>query len=532
MSAYREFNHTTNKFDKYLVLYDAIPGGTGYLEKLFSAKEFSSLLYNAYKEIKNCHCQLEGKDGCYRCIYSYSNQFFQLELSREKAEKRFESIVKRSEDWEPHPNGLGNLTNQGNIEESELEERFIRSLKKLAALKEEWKVSDVNDDGTISYDLEYKDQNVQYSYRIRPQVNLGKNDGVEFHTRADFLLICTSFVVDNEAVEDMYSIPRIAVYLDGFQYHASSEHNRFQNDYQKRQSIANSDSHCSWTLTWSDIELFDTGMEEEKIVLSDDTLSNELTKKYAETKSKILNTTRRDHHFLTQYENNFSRLLNVLGKLNDRTVLKRETALYLSFFQPKLFHPSYAPDNLKDAFEGTIQDNYCIRNKTLNGLVMASPYTKNELYAASIAVNLETNSVVYKLTTQDTTSIDQTQWNNFWILFNLLQFSEVYQNEETIETPTVLNDDQLSLRELLEQFDVSFHGLLTSLHKAGEIVTEHDEIKLYALLNKQGDVIAEADFIIHSKQLVVNPFSEHDKSVFEKNGFTIIGVKELKEIKI
>ena len=48
MREYREFNSATGKFDNYVVLYDTIPGGTGYLEKLFSTKEFSKVLRLAW----------------------------------------------------------------------------------------------------------------------------------------------------------------------------------------------------------------------------------------------------------------------------------------------------------------------------------------------------------------------------------------------------------------------------------------------------------------------------------------------------
>ena len=137
---YKEYNEITAKFDRYLVLYDTIPGGTGYLEKLFDWKQFNKLLKVAYTAIAGCECQYDGKDGCYRCIYSYSNQYHQADLSRKRAEKRFFEIVSKSDSWENFTSSLNSITNTGQIEESELEERFVRSLKLLGKSSENWEI--------------------------------------------------------------------------------------------------------------------------------------------------------------------------------------------------------------------------------------------------------------------------------------------------------------------------------------------------------------------------------------------------------
>ena len=128
---YSEFNTKNSRFDKYLVLYDNIPGGTGYLEKLFGPEEFTTVISQAYEAIKNCSCKDKGKDGCYRCIYTYSNQFIQDELSSAKAEVLFKKIVDKSDAWETYTTGLGALTSNGQIEESELGRTFYKKSPKL-----------------------------------------------------------------------------------------------------------------------------------------------------------------------------------------------------------------------------------------------------------------------------------------------------------------------------------------------------------------------------------------------------------------
>lgn len=529
---YSEYNHTTGKFDRYLVLYDSIPGGTGYLEKLFSASEFSKLLNDAYVEIRDCKCQLEGKDGCYRCIYSYSNQYHQLELSRSIAERRFYEIVKRSEDWESRTNGLGNLTDRGNIEESELEERFIRSLKKLAHLKSEWQIDEMNDDGTISYLLSFDNGHKALTYHIRPQVNLGPNDGVKFHTRSDFLAICTQFEVKNQESIEVSSIPRVAIYLDGYQYHASSEHNRFENDYQKREAIKDTDSHISWTLTWEDVEQFDLSLEGISTNDSTDFLEKRLLQQsFLKTRKKLIQSLNRKALRGENLTNNFNRLLEIMKNQCFVEDIKKELSFYLSFFQNKIFEPSYAPTEINSALTATPFDNYIAKNKTLNALIPVSIFDGGKkLFDISIASNIEEATAFYSLTIKNSTEIDKDEWNSFWILFNLIQF---FSQTEKVESTPVPSMETLDLaRNIKSQFDLVFHPLIDRLIQIGEIKSETDEIKLYSLLDGAGNVIAEAEFIIQKIKVVISPYSEEDKKTFEQHGYTIITETDIENIEI
>lgn len=522
---YKEYNHTTNKFDRYLVMYDSIPGGTGYLEKLFDSKAFSKLLNNAYQEIKACTCQHNGKDGCYRCIYSYTNQYDQEELSRAQAEKRFEDIVKRTEDWESHPSGLGNLTNKGNIEESELEVRFIRSLKKLSEINDNWAIEEVNDDGIITYVLSYATEKKKLTYHIRPQINLGQSDGIEFHTRTDFLMICTECEV-NGVKEDVYSIPRLAIYLDGYQYHASKEYNRFHNDYDKRRAITNSNSHYSWTLTWDDLDIFDNGLG----VINDDNdyLSKRIKEtEFALTKKNLSAAFIRNTDSIDQFKNNFSRFLEILKGANSIESIKRDLTLYLSFFQKKIFNPSYDPEEIDKAMSGSSLDNFCAVNKSLDGLIVSDLIEDIELFDLRVVVNIQKAQAFYKLNLNEPEDINKSIWNIFWQIYNLLQFSEEYL---TPKESTAATNVHYTSEDLLELFDVEYHAILKQLVDSGHLKNEQDELELNSLLDDKGNIIAEAELILHYKKVAVEPYGQEDKKLLARNGFKIITKEEIKEL--
>ena len=58
---------------KYLVLYDTVPGGTGYLKQLMRPKnQLMDVLEMSLDALKSCACnQDKDKDGCYRCLFAY-----------------------------------------------------------------------------------------------------------------------------------------------------------------------------------------------------------------------------------------------------------------------------------------------------------------------------------------------------------------------------------------------------------------------------------------------------------------------------
>ena len=158
IDTYQEYNKATQNFDNYLVIYDTIPGGTGYLSKLYNKVEFSKLIEISYEHIRNCECQREGKDGCYHCILSYGNQWQRQNLSRARAEELFKKIVDQLDHWEDINGSVGNITSSGVIEDSELEILFVKTMENVCKKKHwSWKKEVDAVDETYNYQLIIKD---------------------------------------------------------------------------------------------------------------------------------------------------------------------------------------------------------------------------------------------------------------------------------------------------------------------------------------------------------------------------------------
>lgn len=67
----------------YLVIYDSVPGGTGYLKELMRAPEpLLEVFETALKALDECSCnQNPETDGCYRCVYRYRNSHERQSIS-------------------------------------------------------------------------------------------------------------------------------------------------------------------------------------------------------------------------------------------------------------------------------------------------------------------------------------------------------------------------------------------------------------------------------------------------------------------
>ena len=180
-------------------------------------------------------------------------------------------------------------------------------------------------------------------YWIRPQVSLGPKDGIAYSTRVDFLIVCANYSF--KGVSYTEEVPKIALYLDGYQFHASNEHNVFEKDIKIRQAIAQQPEYRSWTLTWNDLDNL------QEIIERTGSGHDELYKNYQafflrNYVEKLMHTIRNGE--IVNYAlpaNNFLRLWNQL-LTPQISLFKRSWLTYLGSWTEKLLEPSFNPDSL------------------------------------------------------------------------------------------------------------------------------------------------------------------------------------------
>jgi len=420
---YSEFNQANQRFDRYLIAYDTIPGGTGYLQKLFDPTEFTILLKEAYKAIKECSCKDQGKDGCYRCILTYSNQYIREDLSRERAESIFKSIVEQSKDWEPINQGISSLTKTGMIEESELESKFIYALKNYATKYQDKNLvfDEVKENGIQTYRLKLPIHGGNITYAIRPQINLGEKDGISVSTRTDFLIKCIQIVRDGQVINDidtLLAFKDVAIYLDGYTYHASEKHMRFYEDITIRDAISETSNMIPWSLSWSDVILFESEDDNSR---TDNLFVDELRYRKSILALNSFPMSQKLNKGLIKAKNSIERLLWYLANSNSLNV-NSEIGYYLAACQDefsKYIFDEVTASNLLD-ISTTIHES-AISKPGPNAYMKSDITEANELFKSRVFVRFKDFEIKSNLVAKEVKEIDRAIWEEFLRLYTILK---------------------------------------------------------------------------------------------------------------
>lgn len=458
IDSYEEMNFATMKKDHYLVMYDIIPGGTGYLSKLYDTEEFTKLLQMAYDTIHECTCQWEGKDCCYRCILTYGNQYKREAFSREAAETLFEKLISHVSSWETLPGSVGTLTQTGVVEDSELELKFVGALKTICR-NNGWELEKVADADSYRYDMHIIDGDIDLRYYVIPQFALGGHYGVRNYTVADFQIICMAATINGMNIERIDKMPMWSIFLDGYTFHAKAPNMRFYSDKVKRDGIHDSTTHklYSWTLTWEDIQLFENEKE--------DSLGF----------------------------NNVTRLIELLknpqpGHITETVfgcIANAENFMGMggSLYQGEISIDDSCFDALTD--DSTDEEVASVLDKAIR-------------YDWHLQNNLH--------------SLDKDEWTGFWRRYNLLQFFSNAQNMVEAETMDVDRDEIKMFYPGLEDIvDILMDNKVAFGYDGDVDLTDAD-----------GVVLASAGMLIRDKKVAIDPVDNHSVAIFETAGYKII----------
>ena len=231
----------------YLIVMDAVPGGTGFLKTLFQEKNkagivaqgIMDILTRAKDALKSCSCRNltqkeEDTDGCYRCLRTYHLQYKSEKISRERGIKLLEKLLGAGEK-RVVKDTLEDIK-PDSLFGSVLEKKFVESLEAFVQDYEgKW-------DSTIIKGAKgFRFQVFGRLWELELQPHLGKHVGVMISSQPDFLLTC-----DDE------SIKPVAIFTDGFEYHCYPN-NRLADDMKKRRAILDSENYWVWNISWDDL---------------------------------------------------------------------------------------------------------------------------------------------------------------------------------------------------------------------------------------------------------------------------------------
>lgn len=502
---YEEFNMESARKERFLVMYESIPGGTGYLSRLFNTDEFTKLLHIAYDQIRNCTCKDEGKDGCYKCIYTYANQYDREILSRNEAELLFKDIIEKSNEWND-VNSLTNLAHITNHEESELEERFIELLRNEFKSKSNSAFEEITELGLRKYRLTFSEFDKSICYEIWPQ-NLGYSlAGVKYTTRPDFVFKCISLKLNEEYLpfERVQEIKDIVVYLDGYQFHATKENSRVFGDLKIRDSISHSGRYHQWILTWDDINNSAINKVEDalQLKLNIDTIKR-LSNKHPLLKSF-------DFSLLTK-NNSLTRFIKLLQQPILHFDLKLWSSIQLFSCQTNLLGKCLTKVQIETYFE-TDEHSHIIFNQS---------QSDQFAFCDSLEFNDELRIDFFSLPTtfeikagiflkQPNGDYEKSNWELFWQTYNLVQFHQFYGVEREFLASTE------SIEQILDNFRPELHDIVTQLiNKNIDINKEFD----FDIM-EDDVIVAQAELGSESNKFFLFPFNEESRSKLLVLGYT------------
>ncbi|MEU8595506.1 Zn-binding domain-containing protein [Streptomyces globisporus] len=241
----------------YLVLYDSLPGGTGYLQRLVArdGEEFRAVLARAQETLRDCPCQHGPRRACHRCLLGHAPQRDYPHIDRREALWMLDGLLGADghSGWNVAKEQAGAELRFADQAESDLERRFIDCLDRWLAQPDNGAVPDHGDTPTGRLGKQIRLRRPDGSYIGWELV--AQKDLTEYRTRPDLLLRPLPGETDGTP-----PLP-VAVYLDGYRWHASSRTNRIAADAAKRARLR-ADGMLVWQITWDDVAAWDRALND------------------------------------------------------------------------------------------------------------------------------------------------------------------------------------------------------------------------------------------------------------------------------
>ena len=543
---------------QYLVIYDSVPGGTGYLKQLMHEENaLVEIFEKALNVMENCSCKDDPKkDGCYHCLYAYRQSQQIGNISRKAAIKMLKSILS-GKDNVKKIDKLNDIP-VNPLFDSELERRFMEAIRKKVGPSN---VSDTIRNGKHCYYIKIND----LSWEIEPQVLLNETDGVSIPCKPDFVFWPAS--VENSSDPD--SQKPVAVFTDGFTYHKDI----VADDTLKREAIRRSGRFRVWSLTFKDVQSILTNLNDYYTETLDYSKMPSGIDKKLGNKKKIgmyIPSVKGKADMIKPYElNSFEMLFKYLELPNAEYVFKLQSKAYsyslldqtIKNDEIKFNNWKLVMDEIDDQihfndynfiFKNTSFSSYTFTNTTAHIIVhsgISSDVAKNKGYPSVCAVIKDDKDC--------RTDKYERELNGFWEFFNLMQFNKNFialsstgiekmvYTELPIESPTdyfelaknsntVNLDSNISswnsIKELLFEDDaIEFVNILKSF----DIPVVNEENIGYEVISNNGAVLGTIEIAWPEKQLgFMTEEQLEDRNSVEKLGWKIFSSADVKSLDI
>ncbi len=515
----------SNYRKQYLVVYDTVPGGTGYLKQLMHNKSaLIEIFEKALQVMENCSCSKDPqKDGCYHCLFAYRQSKQMANISRKAAIRMLKSILSGKDNIEKI--GKLNDISVNPLFDSELEQRFIEAVSLKAS-----SFSDIVRNGKHCYYAKFGN----VSWEIEPQVTLDAFYGVQVCCKPDFVFW---------PLEDDKGHKPVAIFTDGFTYHKDI----VADDTLKREAIRRSGNFRVWSLSFQDVQdTFDSSKDYCCAALDHEKMPGVIfyNSKVAKIKNKLDPTNISNFNLLIKYlelaeaEEIFKDNANAhsLAILDKKTSGNKE--LFSSWFS-----------QVEQVKEQTCFTDYDYKFQQCICGIWKPGEEFIGIYAGitSEAYKSKENPTVCAILKDDGSCLADSKyehnWNDFWHFSNFMQFikqfvavsssglaQNKYYNLPTISLEVAKqqefevneqgNSDWLKISELL--FDKEAKEFVTRAVEIGIPIPAEENIG-YEVENDSGEVIALVEIAWPDKKIgFMTTEQSKDKAVMENIGWKII----------
>jgi DEAD/DEAH box helicase domain-containing protein len=520
---------------QYLVIYDSVPGGTGYLKQLM-LKEGSliEILEKALSVMENCSCKDDPqKDGCYHCLYAYRQSQKIGDISRRTAIKMLRQILSGKSNLEMIPK-LGSIP-VNSLFDSELERMFIDVLGCMKGKSGRFEVSKELVNSKEGYLVKAGNS----LWQAEPQVLLDDLYGVYPKSKADFVLWPVRVSAGQKP---------IAVFTDGFLFHKD----KVADDTLKREAIHRTGKFRVWILSWKDVQsVLQPQGDYAAAVLSPEKMPF----------GPALYMPAVKHGNAEQLRPDKTSAMELLAQYMERPDAEELFAVHAKAFAMSLLDPKKISDNqafgewnkqINPILNMLAMQDACFEpSDTVFGKWIPGNSSHLTFFAGVDRSDFQTNKtnaviMVTALLNDSKESRNEkyeSDWNGFWHFFNVMQFLKSFAAVSTeglkdmvyCELPakrgqTTLYDEQDPISdeawtEILEQiYDPSakeFAGRLISLGAPAPSSIG------YELENDNGEIVAECEMAWEMKNIALLLLDRvESKEKFEKHGWKVFTIND------
>ena len=403
---------------QYLVIYDSVPGGTGYLKQLMNEEgSLIDIFEMALQKLEQCSCKEDPqKDGCYHCLYAYRQSQSIGNISRRTAISLLKSILSGKDSLTKIEGTIGNIA-VNSLFDSELERRFVEAIAQMGNENRKVEISKSFVNGKEGYVLKVNDA----SWEIEPQVLLDSTQGVAVPCKPDFII---------RPIGKSNKLP-VAIFTDGFVYHKD----KVADDTLKREAIRRSGKYRVWTFSWRDVQsVFQAQGDYYTPTLAPEMMPSG-AKMYQPTVSAAKADALRPGKMST-----FELLMKYLDINEAEKMFEAQARAYsLSLLEPSKASNSLAFIDWNDAIAKAnahvhFTDDVVVQPGTFFGSwIPRSSDTHFYAYAGILVQSMKTDknapvSVCAILDDRKDSRTDkyEQEWNGFWHFFNVMQFSKQF----------------------------------------------------------------------------------------------------------